>query len=294
MKSLDVRTSVLFVLAAGVSFAQGGAGSTAGVAGPEVRTSVGRVSGSVTFPAQRFIPPAVVGVPYSAEQTQEHVQTLNDGTHITQTQMHTKIYRDSQGRTRTERPLMMAFANGQDSPLVVEINDPVAGVRYTLDSQGKVAHRVTTQVPGGGAQGAGLARLGATGAVAPVPAAVVPATPGLPLPSAALIRAQRDSTEEKLAPQMIEGVLAEGVRRTTVIPEGAQGNDRPFSITSETWTAPDLKMVVLSKTEDPRSGETVMKFTNISRDEPDASLFQPPPDYQVVEEAGPFTISYSR
>jgi hypothetical protein len=298
MKSLGVRISVLF-MAAAAAVAQGGGGSTGGAGGPGVRTSLGRVTGNVTFPTPRFIPQAVVGAPYSAEQIQEHLQTLNDGTHISQTQMHTKMYRDSQGRTRTERPLMMALANRQDSPTVVEITDPVAGVHYTLDTQNKVAHRVAIEAPGGGAPGSASGRFEATGAVSPP--ALAPLLRLAPAPQAgiaqtapAAVRAQRDATEEKLPPQMIEGVLAEGVRRTTIIPEGAQGNDRPFSITSETWTAPDLKMVVLSKTDDPRSGESIMKLTNISRNEPDPSLFQAPPDYQVVEESGPFTISYSR
>jgi hypothetical protein len=60
MKSLGVRISVLF-MAAAAAFAQGGGGSTGGAGGPEVRTSVGRVIGNVTLPAQRFIPQAVGG-----------------------------------------------------------------------------------------------------------------------------------------------------------------------------------------------------------------------------------------
>jgi hypothetical protein len=84
--------------------------------------------------------------------------------------------------------------------------------------------------------------------------------------------------------------VAEGERQTRTIPEGEQGNDRPFYITTETWTSPELKMVMLRKSSDPRSGDTVMKLTNISRSEPDASLFQPPPDYTVVDETGQATV----
>jgi hypothetical protein len=32
----------------------------------------------------------------------------------------------------------------------------------------------------------------------------------------------------------------------------------------------------------------------INRSEPDAALFQPPPDYTVVDEAGDFTIEWRR
>jgi hypothetical protein len=287
MKNLCLRISGLVALVAGAAFAQV-------AAEPQVRAAVGRVSGAATFPAQAFIPPAVVGAPYSADQIQEHVQTLNDGTHITETQMHMKLYRDSQGRTRTERPLMMGLPNGQDSPTVVEITDPAEGVRYTLDVQNKIAHRVKAQPPSG-AQGRSGILAGAIGPASPPLAALAPQTrivngPALP----ATVRARIEGNEEKLPPQTIEGVLAEGVRHTLVIPEGAEGNDRPFSIISETWTAPDLKIGILMKSNDPRYGESITKLTNISRNEPDPTLFQPPPDYQVVDETGTFSINYSR
>jgi hypothetical protein len=42
-------------------------------------------------------------------------------------------------------------------------------------------------------------------------------------------------------------------------------------------------MAVMTKTSDPRSGEATMKLTNISRTEPDASLFQPPAGYEIVD-----------
>lgn len=282
MKDLELRISGLIALVAGSAFAQG-AGS---VPEPQVRAAVGRVSGAATFPAQTFIPLAVIGAPYSADQIQEHVQTLNDGTHITQTQMHMKLYRDSQGRTRTERPLMMALPNGQDSPTVVEITDPVEGVRYTLDTQSKIAHRVKVQPPSGAQGRSGIL----AGAIGPPPQTQVVISQTLP----ATVRARIEGQQEKLPLQAIEGVLAEGVRHTIVVPEGAEGNDRPFSITTETWTAPELKMMVLTKSSDPRYGETITKLTNISRSEPDQALFQPPPDYQVVDETGAFSINYSQ
>jgi hypothetical protein len=58
--------------------------------------------------------------------------------------------------------------------------------------------------------------------------------------------------------------------------------------------SPELKIVVLRKTSDPRSGEDMLKTTNLNRAEPDAALFQPPPDYTIVDETGPFTIQSSR
>ncbi len=89
-------------------------------------------------------------------------------------------------------------------------------------------------------------------------------------------------THESLGEQTIEGVLTRGNRTTTIYPVGAFGNDRPISTTTELWTSPDLGILVLEKRFDPRTGETTTAMTNINRAEPDASLFQVAPDYQLV------------
>ena len=50
---------------------------------------------------------------------------------------------------------------------------------------------------------------------------------------------------------------------------------------------PMLQQVLLSKTEDPQSGEQTMKLINIQTSEPDPSLFQIPPDYNVKDDGSP-------
>ena len=88
-------------------------------------------------------------------------------------------------------------------------------------------------------------------------------------------------TTETLAARTIEGVRAEGKRTTTTIPADAIGNDLPIVITSEEWTSPDLQLLVLTRHNDPRSGESTYRLVSIVRAEPDASLFQVPSDYTV-------------
>jgi hypothetical protein len=88
--------------------------------------------------------------------------------------------------------------------------------------------------------------------------------------------------------------MAEGRRTTTTYPVGFQGNDRPIVSINETWMSTDLRLMVLSKTSDPRQGENTTKLINISRIEPDPLLFMPPLDYSVVDETGPqVTIHYT-
>lgn len=63
---------------------------------------------------------AVKGAPYSGEEVNETNQVLADGTRIHR-ETRTKVFRDSEGRTRRETP---------DS---ITISDPVAGVTYVLN-----------------------------------------------------------------------------------------------------------------------------------------------------------------
>lgn len=228
---------------------------------------------------------AITGVPYSAEEVTERVQTLADGTHITQPGGKVKFYRDSQGRTRTERTFPMppgAAAAGGEAPTMIDIFDPVTGARYMLEARTRTARKMSFP--------AAPPPPNPTAASANRPARVVgvpgQATGVLGGSPAGLVNDQRPRPQfsrESLGTQMIEGVMAEGTRTTVVYPIGAIGNDRPITTVSETWMSPELKTVVLSRNSDPRNGDSTTTLTNISRAEPDPALFQVPPDYQVVD-----------
>jgi hypothetical protein len=89
--------------------------------------------------------------------------------------------------------------------------------------------------------------------------------------------------KESLGTQTMEGVKAQGERRTSTIEAGAIGNDRPIQIVSERWYSPDLQVEVMTRHSDPRTGEEITRLVNINRAEPDPSLFQLPAGYQLVE-----------
>jgi uncharacterized membrane protein (UPF0136 family) len=95
MQSRHVLLASILVLAMG-AFAQDSSHSS---------VSGGVFSGSAHFSAAplELHGQAVAGAPYSAEEISSMVQTLADGTHITRTIPTRKLYRDSAGRTRTER-----------------------------------------------------------------------------------------------------------------------------------------------------------------------------------------------
>jgi hypothetical protein len=89
------------------------------------------------------------------------------------------------------------------------------------------------------------------------------------------------TAREDLGEKVIDGVTAKGTRTTTVIAAGAQGNEQPITIVSEQWFSPDLQLLVMTRHNDPRTGETTYRLTNIVRAEPDRSLFEVPADYTV-------------
>ena len=78
---------------------------------------------------------------------------------------------------------------------------------------------------------------------------------------------------------------------TTTWPVESRGNDRPIVETGEIWFSRELSETILSTNSSPISGDSMNKLMNISRAEPDASLFQPPAGYTIVDEKDSFTMT---
>jgi|SRR6516225_2359689 hypothetical protein len=250
--------------------------------------------------------PPVTGAPYSATMTTEMVQTLSDGTHITQS-TNGNVARDSMGRTRQDAPLP-SFGNlsASNAPHIVFIQDPVAQVSYTLDLTNKTAQKMSAMPPQSGADaGAGVmangkffVQMAAPGQVAaggPVPP--LPPPPGAAQPGVVMFQRtiigdaeSANATTEDLGSQAMQGITVTGTRTTRTIPKGQIGNDGPINIVTEVWTSPELKTVVYSKRIDPRMGEQTFQLTNISRLEPNPSLFAVPAGFIVTD--GPQPIQY--
>ncbi|HEV2667578.1 MAG TPA: hypothetical protein VG324_21865 [Blastocatellia bacterium] len=303
----------------------------------------------------------VKGAPYSATATTETIQTLSDGNQIIR-KNESKLYRDSEGRTRTEQTLetIGKWTAGGEAPQHIFINDPVAGVSYNLDPRTRTAHKniipqkkaptgaqaetlmingqkVTTYTINGKTvtqaefeafatekkkrdaqekflegrkwkapaddneliingqkvtraefEAAMEKKLKAMEEQLARPRKEAPNDVDLKREIQILRSGRPDITEgqkktESLGAQTIEGVTAEGTRRTLTIPAGEIGNTLPIECVEETWYSPELQITVMSKFRDPRTGETTYRLTNLSRSEPDRSLFEVPPDYTFRE-----------
>jgi hypothetical protein len=244
----------------------------------------------------------IKGAPYSGEQITENTQILGDGTRI-HNESAMKVYRDSQGRVRRETPDM------------ISIFDPVAGVGYTLNphtftgskmqvsvsvkgapnsysysasassADGKMAQvyigtKTSTVTSDRAEAGWDAVRGDGVGAGFGAGGGVFYSAAG---PNIAFSKALARGKAESLGSQTMEGVNVQGERRTHTIEAGEIGNDRAISTIDEHWYSPDLQLDVMTKHSDPRSGEQTTRLVDIRRGDPDASLFQVPASYTINE-----------
>ena len=250
----------------------------------------------------------VLGSPYSAEAVSESVQVLADGNRIVR-RSASRVYRDGKGRTRREE----LGPDGQ--VLTIAISDPASGTSFLFDPAVNIARRtgVATFTSSAGVAGGTTSNKEITLTISPEAkahaelktaqeaelkakqhadqaaaahagtkphvtgeATTISSVGPITWVTAGSAGTTSPATKEDLGEQVVEGVMAKGTRTTTVIPAGAIGNEQPITVTSEEWFSPDLKVLVMTKHADPRSGETTYRLTDISRGEPDASLFDLP------------------
>jgi hypothetical protein len=220
-----------------------------------------------------------MGAPFSSVAERRRIQTLANGTHIDLLETVTRTYRDSQGRTRTEFIAVKPGASPVDKSDFATISDPVAGKIYSLNLRNHSC--------------AAMQYFGASSSVMVTPSINMPGSSSSTV-GAWLMSATNpsfnpgqgphpDAATTSLGDDTIFGVPVTGTRITMVFPVGLVGNDQPITVTRETWESRDLHLILLSKSDDPREGETTVRVTQLDRTEPDPSLFQVPSDFTVVE-----------
>ena len=212
--------------------------------------------------------PTVKGAPFSGEGVVTLKLTLYDGTKIERT-VPAKYYRDSQGRVRREQTIMglAPLTPTGDLQSVVTIVDPVGGYVYTILGKKREVQRVKLEM-------------------AELQSLLKEAGENLKRLSLQLENLMPPGfawKTEVLGTRDIDGIAATGKKTTTTIPVGFMGNDRPIEVTDEQWEAVDLKVLLLSKHHDPRTGDVEYRLSKITRGEPVADLFVIPAGYRIVD-----------
>jgi hypothetical protein len=168
-------------------------------------------------------------------------------------------WRDSAGRTRYE--------SWRDGFHEAEIDDPVARIAYIVEDSARTVHR---------------AKLNSVGF----------RSDGGPMYEASL-EPQPNTTVERLGDWIIEGVAVTGTRSTYRPPDRVTGGPGMF-VSHETWFSLELRLSILTIDFFPGAGAHTTRRAKIKRSEPDASLFLPPDGYAIVDEDGPFTVTFKK
>ncbi len=235
-----------------------------------------QAAGSVTSlpPNAPAIPMTIKNAPFSAQVVTEYDHVLANGYHVHR-ETHGRIFRDSQGRVRTET--QVGTLSGVDSLEHIAIQDPNLHEIIHLDPRTRTAsvHRLgeppaaVVEAPHGGIPTKSGRALLTT------PETSAGATFTSPHPGVAT-----QTAAEPLGSRMIEGLPAIGTRTTRTITDG---QSEPIITVSEVWYSRDLQMIILSISDDGQSGHSEMRVTNIERRAPNEKLFQVPPDYTVKD-----------
>lgn len=213
-------------------------------------------------------PPVVKDAPYFADIVSTYDRTTPAGEHLHR-EMHSKIYRDTQGRTRRE--LEQTYPSTGQTWVGVLINDPVSNTVISLDSRTRTAR----------------VRDGSITAVSqpPVPgksknASVPPVTSSVAATHAASTSV---SHLEELGTQVIEGLTVKGTKITTLLVPAGGGNEQPSGLVTSKWTSEELHIDVLTEIDDVPENHRTVRMVNIVRTEPDAELFKVPSGYAIID-----------
>jgi TonB family protein len=203
-----------------------------------------------------FLTP-VPNAPFAGVIVVERTTVPNDGP-VFNLKTTRDVARDGQGRVyNVFRQLVPATENGPPPIVRIHIYDPQTRNYTYLYPGGKVYSTGTVNHPP---------------AAEPADLLASPAGNSAPL--------NQFTKQEDLGTQKIAGVSAHGVRQIQTIPASGTGNE--IVLTDEYWYSDDLHINVVVKHNDPRTGSVTMTLAQVTRGEPDPSLFQIPEDYKPM------------
>jgi hypothetical protein len=208
-----------------------------------------------------FVTP-VPGAPFSGTVEILSKQLLPNGTTYTRrTTNH--IARNYTGVIYNEhRKLVPSSFQGEPLLLASHIYDPQTRISTSYFPATHVARQAVLATP---------------------PSAPENSTPGS---MKTIANAQQIKTED-LGTENFAGLPLRGTRKIRTVPADVSGTGHEVKIIDDYWYSEDLKVYLVVKHQDPRSGEQYVGITEANRKEPEPSTFQIPPGYKVVDVTPP-------
>ncbi len=217
------------------------------------------MSAAPAFNGGVFVTP-VPGESFSAVALQEMTQLLNDGTSF-QRKTSAFIARDYRGRIHNESHEILPVDSSREPALLsVHIYDPDTRLNTFLNLATHIARQATF--------------------------------PNRPLTAPPANWAQQGSDNnynskdlrlEDLGSSVLDSIAVHGYRRAMTLAANATGTGQPVVITDEYWYSEELRINMLAKHNDPRTGALTVTVTHVNRNEPSADLFEIPSGYKLVD-----------
>jgi len=218
------------------------------------------VTGTTNIPGVQVL--TIPGKPFSAHSSTDWTRTLEDGMTVTM-HLDAKLVRDGAGRVYREHHHFVPASSHYPAPLYeIRIYDPVAKVSILCDGRN---YRCTVTD------------------YKPQTYFTMPAQGTTP-------DGTHTMTRENLGSDNIDGIRVVGTRETTTTSAGVVGNDRPLVSTREFWYSDELQTNLAVTRLDPRTGKVVVRLSEVSREEPDAHIFQIPIGFSVVDLRSPARV----
>jgi hypothetical protein len=218
---------------------------------------IAAVSSAAAQNADIFVTP-IPDNPFTGMVNVERSFVQKDG-EIVKLKTAREIGRDSRGRIFNEMRTLVS-ASGNESPQIVSVHiyDPETRVTITVNDRQHTFRKGTVNRP-----------------PEAVPPSFLSASSGLnTLPQ------NQFTKEEDLGNKVIEGLTVHGVRQSQTIPD--ENGRKGVVITDEYWYSEDLRINLVLKHNDPRTGGVIMTVTGIKRSEPDPGRFEIPAGYNLA------------
>jgi hypothetical protein len=207
-----------------------------------------------------FVTP-VPNVPLTAVAELESTQVLDDGSSVGKKTFN-NIARDSQGRIYNERRSMVpATSNATPELISFHIFDPTTRLNTFLNPDTHLAHQTVFQERA-------LAQ-------------AMTASQG----QGSVVAVNRAGYQEQdLGTESMENVVVHGTRKTRTVSAASSGTGKPVIVADEYWYSDELRLNMLVKHDDPRTGLQTVTITKVDRSEPPAATFEIPADYKIVDD----------
>ena len=203
-----------------------------------------------------FVTP-IPNAPFSGTIHVERSTVMRDGS-IDQLQTVRDIHRDSKGRIYNEaRTLLPAGSKENPKVIGVLLYDPQTRISTHLDPQKHVFSSGTVNRP----------------------PETEPPVFNHASPNGGSVPMSEFTRQEDLGNREMDGVTVHGLREIQVIPAESSPTGKEITVTDEYWYSADLRINMMLRHNDPRTGSVTMTVTGVTRTEPDPALLQIPEGY---------------